>query len=165
VGQSVRAMGNFVWVSYQASMHMECDEALHVTIFIDDIRMLQFNGSFYTCFTLPELYSPYSENETIRLFLQDAPNRAALMTGRQGNYTFNLYLDRMLVHYDLLQNDEILLNVTTAVLNQGGHLVIHRSESEITILYENMLVGMARIADEVLNTIRFTDICVGGGFF
>jgi len=133
---------------------------------LGNIRVLSFNGSFYTCYTLPEYDSPYSENETIRLFLQEVPNRAALMIGRQGDYRFNLYLDRKLVHYELLRGGVILVNVTTTnALTQGGQLVIYRTESEITIFHQDTLMGMAIITDEVLSTIRFTDICVGGGFF
>ena len=128
--------------------------------------MLSFDGSFYTCYTLPEYESPYSEIETIRLFLQEAPNRAALMIGHHGDYRFNLYLDRKLVHYELLRGDVILVNVTTTnALTQGGQLVVYRTESEITIFHQDMLMGMAIITDEELSTIRFTHICVGGGFF
>jgi len=146
---------------------MVCNEALH-TNFLGDLRVLPFNGSSYFCFTLPQYDSPYLENETIRVFIQSALS-GALMIGREGDFGFNLYIDDgKLVHYELYQNGAVLVSViVTSPLSRGGQLVILRTESEITIFHNDAILGMATInvTVEELITVRFTDICVGGGFF
>ena len=117
---------------------------------------------------LPQYGSPYpySENETIRVFLQEVPLRATLMTGRQEDYRFNLYLLNSFVYYELKRGDVTLVDLRTdSTLNTGGQLVILRTENDIAISYQGTPIGMATITAEELATLRFTDICVGGGFF
>ena len=142
-----------------------------MTFFLVQPRELTFNTSYYNCYTLPDYESPFSESEVVQLTLADYQSFTALMTGRQGNYSFSLHLDGGVVKYELREGSMTLVDLTAdTTLSGNGQLVINRTESEITISYTTpgatsaTMLGSAAITATALATVRFTDICVGGGF-
>ena len=133
--------------------------------------VLLLNGASYKCYTLPQYDSPFLEDETIRIFARTPPPYGTVISGRSKEYHFYLYVQNGTLHYEAFQGSKMIVSVTSGQDFGVGVLEVHRyvDAVELSIIdvmtNENNRIPIARanISLEEFSSVRFTDICVGGG--
>ena len=102
------------------------------------------------------------------MYVENPPPNGTLLTGRQEEYQFSLFIKDRKLHYKVLQNITQIVAVTSTQNIETGVLQINRTVSsvEISMIYPNssrMILAMQNIFAEKFGSVRFTEICVGGG--
>ena len=127
-----------------------------------------FDRSSYRCYTLPQYDSPFVEEETFTMFIREPLVSGTLMTGRQDGYQFSLYIIDQKVYYEASLDDVGFASVNTTSNFECGTLQVNRNGNTVMInrIDDNsqmMTLATESIAVQEFGSVRFTDICVGGG--
>jgi len=137
-------------------------------LLLDLPTIILLDGSYYKCYTVPQYSNPSVEGETIRIFIRD-PVTGTLMTGCQGNYQFSLYIQNLKLYYKAVNSGMEIVTVSTDDIVNPTTFQIYRNlnsvEISMVIHSNNSIVSLATMNITVaeFGTVRFTDICIGGG--
>ena len=135
---------------------------------LEPATIISLDGNHYKCYSVPRYNNPSIEGETIRMYVENPPPNGTLLTGRQEQYRFSLYIVNRKLHYEVLQNSIQIVAVSSTQNIETGVLQIIRNVSSVEITINNpnssrMILAMQNIFTETFGSVRFTEICVGGG--
>ena len=134
-------------------------------LLLDTANAITFDGSSYRCYTLPQYDSPFVEVETITIFVREPSVSGTLMTGQQDGYRFSLYIMNQKLHYEA-SHDSVFDSVSTVNNIDAGTFQVSRNGNTVEISRtdnSSIILGTGSITVQDFGSVRFTDICVGGG--